>query len=243
MLISTLEDVEFAPEYPELAGKRILVTGVAGALGVDVVRAFAEARTRLVVQAIEDSPETQALAEIIAPQAMDVVLLPGPISGSDAMLRFARDAAQKFGGLDCVVNLATVPEPPANATEAQIEALVAACLAMPVLATRVAANRMRTLVNPGSILNVLVSSRGASAGAGLLAGIARAALSSFTRGEAAASIADGVRINAIVPVATLTRRAGNQVITGTVDVATLALHLASDRGHDLSGLTYEAYCG
>ena len=243
MLISTLEDVEFAPEYPELAGKRILVTGVTGPLGVDVVRAFAEARTRLVVQALEDSPETQALAEIIAPHAMDISLHSGPIAGSDAMLRFARDAAQKFGGLDCVVNLAVVPEPPANATEAQIEALVSDCLAMPVLATRVAANRMRTLVNPGSILNVLVAPRGASAGAGLLAGIARAALSSFTRGEAEAGIVDGVRINAIVPATSASSRGGAHGISGTVDVATLALHLASARGHDLSGLTYEAYCG
>ena len=49
-----LDEVEFAPEYPELAGKRVLITGVSGPLGVDVVRAFAEAGTRLVVQAVED---------------------------------------------------------------------------------------------------------------------------------------------------------------------------------------------
>lgn len=241
MLISTLEDVEFAPEYPELAGKRVLVTGVMGPLGVDVVRAFAEARTRLVVQAIEDSPETQALAEIIAPSAMDICLFPGPLNGSDAMLRFARDAAQKFGGLDCVVNLAAVPEPAAGADEHDIEQLVSDCLAMPVLATRVAANRMRTLINPGSILNVLTTPRRATAGAQLLAGIARTALSSFTRAESEAGIVDDVRVNAIVPVTV--GAAGRGIITGTVDVATLALHLASARGHDLTGLTFEAYCG
>lgn len=78
MLISTLDDVEFAPEYPELAGRRILVSGVAGAVGIDVVRAFAEAGARLIVQAVEDSPETLAMAEIIAPHAMDVHLVTGP---------------------------------------------------------------------------------------------------------------------------------------------------------------------
>lgn len=241
MLISTLEDVEFAPEYPELAGKRVLITGVSGPMGVDVVRAFAEARTRLVVQALEDSPETQALAEIVAPSAMDICLYPGALRGSDAMLRFARDAAQKFGGLDCVVNLATVPEPAADADPSEIEGLVADALAMPVLATRVAANRMRTLINPGSILNVLTSPRSTSTGASLLAGIARTALASFTRGEAEAGIVDAVRVNAIVPAASSHSR--GRVITGTVDVATLALHLASARGHELTGLTFEAYCG
>ena len=79
MLIGTLDEVEFAPEYPELAGKRVLITGVSGPLGVDVVRAFAEAGTRLVVQAVEDGPETLALAEIIAPHAMDVRLFSGAL--------------------------------------------------------------------------------------------------------------------------------------------------------------------
>ena len=64
MLIGTLDEVEFAPEYPELVGKRVFVTGVSGPLGIDVVRAVAEAGARLVVQADEDGPETQAMAEM-----------------------------------------------------------------------------------------------------------------------------------------------------------------------------------
>ncbi len=241
MLIGTLDEVEFAPEYPELAGKRVLITGVSGPLGVDVVRAFAEAGTRLVVQAVEDSPETLALAEIIAPHAMDVRLFPGELDGADAMLRFAREAAQKFGGLDVVVNLAQTSEPAPDADDGDIEGMVADSLAMPVLATRVAVNRMRTMLSAGSIVNIVTAPRNASPSGDMLAAIARHALASFTRSEAEAAAGDAIRINAIVPASG--RTASGQILSGTADVATLALHLASGRGPELSGLVFEAWCG
>lgn len=241
MLIGTLDEVEFAPEYPELVGKRVFVTGVSGPLGIDVVRAFAEAGARLVVQADEDGPETQAMAEMIAPYAMDVKLFPGRLDGADAMLRFARDAAQKFGGLDVVVNLARTIEPEADADDLDIENMVADCLAMPVLATRVAVNRMRTMLSSGSILNIVTSPRDASAGTAMLSAIARHTLSSFTRTEAAGAGDAGIRINAIVPAEGSI--AASQMLSSTIDVATLALHLASGRAPDLTGLVFEAWCG
>jgi NAD(P)-dependent dehydrogenase (short-subunit alcohol dehydrogenase family) len=241
MLIGTLDEVEFAPEYPELAGKRVLVTGVAGPLGIDVVRAFAEARTRLVIQADEDGHETRAMAEIIAPSAMDVKLFPGALEGAHAKLRFAREAAQKFGGLDVVVNLAQTPEPDGETDAAAIEGLVADALAMPVLATRVAANRMRTMLSPCVIVNIVTTPRHATPAATLLAQLARHALASFTRTEAQAGAGDSIRISAIVPAPARTDE--HHAISSTADVATLALHLASGRGTHLSGLVFEAWCG
>jgi NAD(P)-dependent dehydrogenase (short-subunit alcohol dehydrogenase family) len=240
MLIGTLDKVEFAPEYPELAGKRVLVTGVAGPLGVDVVRAFAEAHTRLVIQADEDGPDTQAMAEIIAPSAMEVRLFPGALEGANAKLRFARDAAQKFGGLDVAINLAQTLEPADAANEAAIEGLVADTLAMPVLATRVAVNRMRTMLSPGVVVNIVTTPRNATPGAALLAQLVRQALASFTRAEAEAAVDDAIRISAIVPAAGISE---GQILSGTADVASLALHLASGRDAQLSGLIYEAWCG
>jgi NAD(P)-dependent dehydrogenase (short-subunit alcohol dehydrogenase family) len=240
MLVGTVDEVELASEYPELVGKRVLVTGVSGALGVEIVRAFAEARARLVVQTTDDSPEMQALAEIVAPEALDVQFFPGALDGPDAMLRFTREAAQRFGSLDCVINLAVVPEPGGATDESDIEGLVTDALAMPVLATRVVANRMRTMLSPGALLNVLTLPRNARAGRKLVGALARNALATFTRNEAAAAAADGIRINAIVPVTG--PLASVQALSGNIDVATLALHLASGRGHQLSGLVFEAVC-
>ncbi|MFV0298042.1 MAG: SDR family NAD(P)-dependent oxidoreductase [Hyphomicrobiaceae bacterium] len=241
MLISTQEELAFAPEYPELAGKRVLITGVCGPLGVEIVRAFAEAQVRVVVQTNEDSRDMQTLAEIIAPEAMDVHFFPGPLEGADAMLKFAREAVQKFGGLDCVINIATVPEPSGNATEADIEAMVTDILSMSVLATQVVANRMRTMLSGGSILNVLTVPAKASGSRKLIGRIARNALAHFTRNEAEKAEHDGIHVNAVVPAA-LPDKSG-QVLMGTVDVATLALHLSSGREDALSGLVFEAWCG
>ena len=75
----------------------------------------------------------------------------------------------------------------------------------------------------------------------MLAAIARHTLTSFTRAEAQAAAVDGIRINAIVPAE---RKSGDgRILMGTADVATMAMHLASGRGHELSGLVFEAWCG
>jgi len=241
MLIGTLDEVEFAPEYPELVGKRVLVTGVSGSLGIDIVRAFAEAGARLVVQADDDGPETLAMAEMIAPYAMDVKLFPGALVGADEMPKFAREASQKFGGLDVVVNIAKTGEPAMDADDVEIEGMVADSLALPVLATRVAVNRMRTMLSSGSILNIVTSPRDAGPAGGMLAAIAKHALSSFTRAEAEGAADTGIRINAIVPAEVFIEP--GRILSGTADVATLALHLASGRGPELSGLVFDAWCG
>ena len=44
MLMTTLDGIEFASTYPDLLGKRVLITGIDNAQGVDIARAFAEQR-------------------------------------------------------------------------------------------------------------------------------------------------------------------------------------------------------
>ena len=56
MLIGTLDDVEFAPDYPELTGKRVLITGVKGAIGVDVVRSIREQNVQIAAGTIGQEP-------------------------------------------------------------------------------------------------------------------------------------------------------------------------------------------
>ena len=120
MLISEVVDgIEFAPEHPELLGKRILITGIRGALGIEIARAFSEARTRLVLHAIEEGPETTALGELVAAHAMDVRLFTGAFADNQATLEFARSAIQAFGGIDAVINIVEVSAPPVGAHDAQ----------------------------------------------------------------------------------------------------------------------------
>ena len=105
MLMSAIEGLKYAPSYPELAGKRILITGLTASLGVDIARAFADARCRLVLQVDELTDELQAVAEILAAAAPDVKLFTGAPATSEAAVVIARNAMTAFGGVDAVINL------------------------------------------------------------------------------------------------------------------------------------------
>ena len=78
MLMSAIEGARSAPCYPELAGKRILITGLSSSCGVDIVRAFAEHKTRLILQFDEMSEKMQTIAEIAAPHALEIKAF-GPV--------------------------------------------------------------------------------------------------------------------------------------------------------------------
>ena len=238
MLISEIEGLDMAPEFPELVGKRVLVTGVRGSLGLEIARAFSDARTRLVLQTSGDDRETGALARLATERALDTRLISAPLTDTGEILEFARAAIQSFGGIDAVINLAHVGEPPAGADDAAIERLVSDALSVACLVTKVALNRMRTTLTEGAILNIVVEEKGASKRAQAIAGIARAALAGLTRCEAQEAAAAGIRINAIAPAASFADRGSR--VSGDPDVATLALHLTSPRAHQLSGLVFEA---
>jgi len=55
MLMSVIEGALSVPAYPELVGKRVLVAGVTRRSGIDIARAFAERRARVVLQFAEAS--------------------------------------------------------------------------------------------------------------------------------------------------------------------------------------------
>src|SRR5215468_4534855 len=143
MLMSVVEGARWAPAYPELAGKRVLVTGLSSSCGVDVARAFADHKVRLILQFDEMSDETQAIAEIAAPVALDIRAF-GPVTPeAREVAQFARNVMQAFGGLDAVINLMTLaPADVGTATSLdEIERRVAERLLLPCLIAKIAANR------------------------------------------------------------------------------------------------------
>ena len=108
MLMSLVEETQSVLSYPELAGKRVLITGLTSSCGVDIVRAFAEHRARLVLQFDETSESTDAIAEIAAPHALDIKAF-GPVGAeAEGVAQFARAAMQAFGGQLSDTDIATV---------------------------------------------------------------------------------------------------------------------------------------
>jgi NAD(P)-dependent dehydrogenase (short-subunit alcohol dehydrogenase family) len=239
MLMSAIEGTRSSPCYPELAGKRVLITGLSSSCGVDIVRAFAEHKCRLILQFDEMSEKMQTIAEIAAPHALEIKAF-GPVERTtDEVVQFARAAAQAFSGLDAVVNLIPLglTDVDPQADPADIERIVAARLLLPCLLSKVAANRMAISWNEGVIVNVATLGSEAEGASRALAAVTKAALAAMTRGQAEEWADKAIRFNAIAPPAAQAESPGT---VGEPDIAALALYLASGRNKTLSGQVFEA---
>src|SRR5215510_3586478 len=239
MLMSVVEGARWAPAYPELAGKRVLVTGLSSSCGVDVARAFADHKVRLILQFAETSDETHAIAEIAAPHALDIRAF-GPVAPRACeVAQFARTAMQAFGGLDAVINLVGLaPADVGTASLDEIERRVAERLLLPCLIAKIAANRMALSYIEGLILNVAMLTPPLNGPARAFACVAKTALTAMTRALAQEWSDKAIRFNAITPE-TADPRAQPR-LAGEPEVAELALYLASGRGQAFSGQVFEA---
>jgi 3-oxoacyl-[acyl-carrier protein] reductase len=240
MLMTVMGRNSSASYYGELAGVRALITGLSPFCGVDVARKFADHRGRLVVHATAPSPELDAITTMLAETASEVKLFADACCDSDASIRFAKAAAQAFGGLDVVVNLI-----PINASDmldrssiADVENLVSEKLMLPVHVTRIVANRMQLTLNEGLVLNVMTMPTPRTQAEAALAGVVRSALAAVTRGEAERWAPQGIRVNAVGPSAALAE--SGVALASEPDIAALALYLASRPGRILTGQVFDA---
>ncbi|MDX2307810.1 MAG: SDR family oxidoreductase [Hyphomicrobium sp.] len=228
--------------FPELAGSRVVITGLTPALGVDIARGFAERKARLSLQAPDVAPETTELVALLSQSAAEVSFVNGPLATSREQVQFAQRAAESLGGIDVAVNLILVSSSETRGveTEAEIEELVARKLGPALRITQVIANRMRVTWSEGTILNAVIMPAPASARELAIAGYMRAALAAMTKGEAAAWGGDAIRINAVGPKATPFDDASGACLTSEPDLAALALTLASHKGRKLTGYVFDA---
>lgn len=243
MLMSVIEEAQAHDHHPELAGKRILITGLTASVGVDVVRAFADNKSRLVLQFAEQNERMDAVAEIAARSALDIASY-GPVqAGSDGAVAFARAAVQTFGGLDAVINLIPLSAPALNdaSTAEDIENLVASRLTLPLQLSKIAANRMAMMMTEGLVLNIAALPKSLDRNRWAFASVLKAALAGMTRAQAEEWSGKGIRFNAVAPQTSIL--SGEPGFAGEGNVAVLALYLASASGSRLSGHVFEADCG
>jgi NAD(P)-dependent dehydrogenase (short-subunit alcohol dehydrogenase family) len=240
MLMTVIGRDPSASYYGELAGSRVLITGFSAHCGVDVARAFADHRSRLIIDAVASTPESDALAALLAETASEINLYSEACANTDAAVRFAQTAAQAFGCLDAVINLIPISqaELKAQASYEDVEDLISHKLAVPVLVSRIVANRMRLMLTEGLVLNVMSMPAPQNAAEAALAGVARSALAAVTKGEATKWAPHGIRVNAIGPRATTAEEGA--CLASEPDIAALALYLASKRGRSLSGHIFDA---
>ncbi len=239
MLMSVIEAGVCVGAYPELAGKRILITGMELGSGVDLARAFAEQGCRIVLHTTAVGEECDAVLEMLARNASDLQVYNEPLDTMDSAIRFTQLAAKAYGGLDAAVNLVKLDLSGGNhGTSADsAERVMADQLHNACLMTRIAANRMRLTWAEGLILNVAVCPTPRTGRESALLSIARAMLASMTRAEAQHWAEQAIRINAVAPCAD--SFLSEPCLTSEPDVAALALYLATGQGKELSGLVFD----
>lgn len=241
MYMSVVAPVPGVSVYPELAGARVMITGLTPAAGVDLARSFADHKTRLVLQSEDTSPAMTELGSVLAQQASEIRFFNQPLTGADAV-RFTQQAVAAYGGLDAVINLISLS--PADMTGCDsleaAEDLVSAKLLPATLITQVAGNRMSVTWTEGSILNAVLMAPPQNTREQAIASVVRAALAAMTKGEAQARAKNAVRVNALGPRTMIPAEAGGAILTTGPEIASLALHLASKKGRQLSGHVFDA---
>lgn len=239
MFMSVVADVSEFPMYAELVGARVLITGLSTRVGVDIARAFAEHKGRLVLQSAEVSTEMTELAAVLAERAAEIHFYNDPDMASADIVRMVQSAAAAMGGFDLVINLATV-ELSDLGRERDCDAAVAAALEPMFQVTQVAANRMRLTWTEGSILNVVAAVGPATGRAGAIADMLRAMLADMTRGQAREWGGEAVRINAVGPQSSTGALLSGPSSATDADLASIALYLASAKGKKLTGHMLDA---
>ncbi|MCB1520434.1 MAG: SDR family oxidoreductase [Hyphomicrobiaceae bacterium] len=242
MFMSVVTHSPGVPVYAELAGARVVITGLTPDTGVDLARAFADHKCRVVVQTPDDGPEMAAVATLLSESAAEIALFTQTFGDAHEAVRFAQGPAMSFGGLDVAINLVRIGAADlAGKTSLEaIDDLVSERLLAPTLMTRVIANRMRLTMTEGLILNVVMTERPADDASEVMIGILRSAVATITRREAQQWAGEGVRINAVGPRGFMDASGGGACLTSGPDIAALALYLAGRKGRQLSGHVFDA---
>jgi NAD(P)-dependent dehydrogenase (short-subunit alcohol dehydrogenase family) len=240
MLMSGIARTSAFVALPELAGSRVLITGLTSECGFDVARSFADSGARLVLQSPEDSQEMVELAAVLAETSSDIRMFNDPLTGEAHAGRLVQDAVRAFGGIDSVVNIASVDARAARLdTHEDVERVISEALTAPLALTEIAANRMRLVWTEGSVLNV-VRVRNATGGpAMMLADMLRATLADMTRGLAARWAEHGIRVNAVAAPTSIGTISG-ETAASEADLAAIAMQLASAKGRSVSGHVLDA---
>ena len=183
-----------------LRDKVILITGAGRGLGRGIARAAAEAGARLALTDLEIETVERTVA-LLDPDGERALALAADVTDEDAMARAVERTAERFGGLDGLVNNAGVLamgsalEAPAADLSRQlavnVEGLYACC--------RLAARRMIDSGEGGAIVNV--ASNAGKVGYPNMAAYnaSKAAVISLTRTLSAEWAEHGINVNAVCP--------------------------------------------
>ena len=233
--------------YPDLAGKRVLITGALEPEGAVLARAFAEHECRLVLQMGLEPSSRSAWAEELRATAQGLRVLPGDFGSKDGVDRFADAALRTHGGLDIVINIGRMPAAMAAArNERELQASLAEGVRAPWQLSQRAIAHMRASGIRGAVINVLAEAKSAGPRGLALHALSKTALEAVTQAEAKPAFKDGIRVYGLIEACAPGARSWDDLVSTTMDAANTdvmesvwssALFLASERGSWMNGAT------
>lgn len=241
--------------YPDLAGKRVVVTGGGTGIGAAMVDAFAKQGAQVVFLDIQDEA-SQALAQSLADAAHAPRFIRCDLTDLEAVGAVFRRIEAEMGPVEVLVNNAARDDrhQVENVTPQYWEDSLAVNLRHQFFCAQAVAPGMKAM-GGGVILNFGSISWHLALGKLSLYMTAKAAIEGLTRGLARDLGADGIRVNCIIPGSVRTPRQmalwhspedeaailAAQCLHQRVepeDVAALTLFLASDNAARCSGRDY-----
>jgi pteridine reductase len=184
----------------KLRNKTALVTGGAVRIGAAICSALAAEGCHLVIHCNRSAAQAERLARRLKSRGVKAWVVSQPLAGEGDCRMLLDNALARAGRLDILVNNAAVFHKHAltDANEARLRAEFGINLFVPVLLTRLFAQRVRA----GGVINLLDRRIAANDPACLPYSLSKKALAAFT-GEAALALAPGIVVNAVAPGAVL----------------------------------------
>jgi len=238
----------------------VAITGAGSGMGRATARLFAEHGARVAVVDV-DGEAAEGTADLIAEEGGTAIAIEADVSDAAAVEGFVEEVLETFGGLDVLHNNAGIPQqstPVEDVAEATWDRVQDVNLKSAFLGAKYAVPHLRESGKKGGgvILNT-ASTAGIRPRTGLSAYAAsKGGMITLTKQLAFELAEDGIRVNAICPVATdtdmLPEFAGGDLtlegIADTIplgrlaepeDVAEAAVFLAGDGASMISGTALE----
>jgi 3-oxoacyl-[acyl-carrier protein] reductase len=186
---------------PDLAGKRVLITGASTGIGAALARGFAAQGARVGVHYNSSAGAAETLANEIKDTGGTAVLIRGDVSDTKTVTRIVGEAASSLGGLDGLINNAGLMlgrMPVVEMSDEHYDAVMDLNSRSVFAATRAAIPHLTK--SRGFIINTTsIAARNGGGGGALLYAAAKGFVSTLTHGLAKELIGSGIRVNAVAP--------------------------------------------
>jgi glucose 1-dehydrogenase len=198
---------------PGLRGKHVLVTGGSSGIGQATAVRFAEHGANVAInymttpeEAAGTEEQVQSCIQRVHQHGVRDVLVHGDVSSERDVQRMVREATERLGGLDVLVNNAgiQISRPSEQLTGADFDKVIAVNLRGAFLCAREAINVFLAAQKPGVVINVSSVHEVIPKPGYLSYSISKGGMGNLTRTLALEYAGHGIRVNAVGPGATIT---------------------------------------